>query len=155
VRSVILLAGFVSSQDARQKMQFELWRDLIRTDRQAMARFILITGFSPDFLSNLSGTAISEAIRDIVANNNWEGMARQVELDLTIDVRDRAQRITKPALVIGCTHDHMVPPAHAKELAALIPGARYREMTTGHLAPLEQPEALTELVLDFLRGERA
>jgi pimeloyl-ACP methyl ester carboxylesterase len=154
VRSVVLLAGFVSSHDARQKMQFELWRDLIRTDRRAMAHLILITGFSPDFLSNLSDTAINEAVADIVSNNNWEGMVRQVELDLTIDVRDQAQRITKPALVIGCRHDHMVPPAHAKELAALIRGARYREMATGHLAPLEQPEELATLVLDFLHGER-
>ncbi|MGO4683533.1 alpha/beta fold hydrolase [Hyphomicrobium sp. 2TAF46] len=153
VRSVVLLAGFVSSTDARQAMQFELWRDLIRTDRRAMARFILITGFSPDFLSGLSRAAISEAVDEIVANNNWDGMARQVELDLTIDVRDQAQRIARPALVIGCVHDHMVPSARARELAALIPNARYVEMETGHLAPLEQPEEFARLVLDFLADD--
>lgn len=155
VRSVVLLAGFVSSADARQTMQFELWRDLIRTDRRAMARFILITGFSPDFLSGLGNTAIGTAVDEIVANNNWEGMARQVELDLTIDVRDQARRIAKPALVIGCIHDHMVPPVHARELAALIPGSRYVEMATGHLAPLEKPDQFAGLVLDFLRGDLA
>jgi pimeloyl-ACP methyl ester carboxylesterase len=154
VRSVVLLAGFASSTDARQTMQFELWRDLIRTDRQAMARFILITGFSPDFLSGLGHAAIREAVDEIVANNNWDGMARQVELDLTIDVRDQAQRIARPAQVIGCIHDHMVPSTHARELAALIPGARYVEMATGHLAPLEQPEEFARLVLDFLADDR-
>jgi pimeloyl-ACP methyl ester carboxylesterase len=151
VRSVTLLGGFASSLDARQTMQFELWRDLIRTDRRAMARFVLVTGFSPNFLSQMGDVAISEAVGDIVANNNWDGMARQVELDLTIDVRDQAKRVGKPALVIGCTHDHMVPPAHARELAALIPDARYVEMGSGHLAPLEKPDEFADLVLDFLR----
>lgn len=154
VRSVVLLAGFVSSTDARQATQFELWRDLIRTDRRAMARFILLTGFSPDFLSGLGLAAISEAVDEIVTNNNWEGMARQVDLDLTIDVRDQAQRIARPTLVIGCVNDHIVPSAHARELASLVPGSRYVEMATGHLAPLEKPEEFARLVLDFLADDR-
>jgi 3-oxoadipate enol-lactonase len=155
VRSVILLAGFASGEDLRQKMQFELWRDLIHSDRKSMARLVLLTGFSPDFLSGLGDAAVVENIEAIVSSNNWEGMARQVELDLTIDVRDQARRIAKPVLVIGCTHDHMVPAEYARQLAALIPGARYAKMETGHLAPLEQPARFVELVSDFLRGQAA
>jgi pimeloyl-ACP methyl ester carboxylesterase len=120
-----------------------------------MARFILITGFSPDFLSGLGDAAIDASVDDIVVSNNWAGMARQVELDLTIDVRDQARRITTPSLVIGCAHDHMVPSAHARELAGLIPNARYVEMATGHLAPLERPEEFARLLLDFLRSDPA
>ncbi|PRG77675.1 alpha/beta hydrolase [Burkholderia multivorans] len=152
VRSVVLLAGFASSEDPRQKMQFELWRDLIRSDRESMARLVLLTGFSPDFLSHLDDATITENVEAIVRNNNWEGMALQVELDLTIDVSEPARRITRPALVIGCIHDHMVPAAHVRRLAALIPGARYVEMPTGHLALLEQPARFVALVSDFLRG---
>jgi 3-oxoadipate enol-lactonase len=152
VRSVVLLAGFASSSDSRQKMQFELWRDLIQSDRTLMARLVLLTGFSPDFLSRLGDAAVAETIEAIVRDNNWEGMARQVELDLKIDVTNQARRITRPVLIIGCTHDHMVPAAHARQLAALIPGARYAEMDTGHLAALEQPARFIALVSDFLRG---
>jgi 3-oxoadipate enol-lactonase len=155
VRSVVLLAGFASSGDSRQKMQFELWRDLIRADRRSMARLVLLTGFSPAFLSALGDAAVAESIEAIVSGNNWEGMARQVELDLTIDVRDQVQRIAKPVLVIGCTHDHMVPDAHARQLAALIPGSRYAEMETGHLAALEQPARFVALITDFLRRPAA
>jgi pimeloyl-ACP methyl ester carboxylesterase len=72
-----------------------------------------------------------------------------------MDVRDQARRIKKPVLVIGCTHDHMVPAAHARQLASLIPGARYAEMTTEHLAALEQPAEFVALVSDFLRGHAA
>jgi 3-oxoadipate enol-lactonase len=104
----------------------------------------------------LSDAAIAENIDAIVNNNNWEGMARQIELDLTIDVRDQAGRIAKPVLVIGCLHDHMVPSSHARQLAALIPGAQYAEMATGHFAPVEQPAEFVALMSDFLlRGRVA
>ena len=153
VRSVILLAGLATSADARMTLQFDLWRDLIRSDRRAMARLLLITGFSPDFLARTDYSTALQIIEDIVATNNWEGMARQVELNLTIDVRDQARRVTKPTLVIGCTHDYMVPPAHARSLAGLIPGARYLEIPTGHLATLERPDELAQSVLEFVGGD--
>jgi len=97
VRSVVLLAGFTSSTDPRQTMQFELWRDLITLDRHAMARFILLTGLSSEFLSKLGPDAIAEAAAQITANNNWDGMARQVELDLTIDLAPTARRALSKA----------------------------------------------------------
>ena len=149
VRSIVLLAG-VTSGDSRLRLQFELWRDLIRTDRRALARLVLLTGFSPDFLAGWSQQQIDETIEMILVTNRWEGMARQVELDLTLDIRQYVSRITQPALVIGCTHDHMVPSAHARALAASIPGARYVEMATGHLAPLERPDEFVQLTKDFL-----
>lgn len=155
VRAVVLLAGFASSEDGRMQLEFGLWRDLIHSDRRAMARLVLLTGFRPDFLASLSPQQIEENIEAIIAGNQWEGMGRQVELDLALDVREQIRSIAKPTLVIGCTHDHMVPPAHARALAAAIPGARYAELDSGHLAPLERPDEFAQLVKDFLRtGER-
>lgn len=154
VRALILLAGFASGADARMQLEFGLWRDLIRSDRRAMARLVLLTGFSPDFLAGLSPEQIEESVAAIVAGNQWEGMGRQVELDLSLDVREQLKRITCPTLVIGCTHDQMVPPAHARALAAAIAGAGYAEVNSGHLAPLECPDAVAQWVIDFLgRGE--
>jgi len=152
VRKVVLLGAFLDGTDARQRMQFGLWNDLIRTDRPAMARLVLLTGFSPPFLSSLGSAGIADAVASIVAGNDWEGMARQVDLDLTIDVAPAARRIEKPVLVVGCTYDHMVPPAQARDVAAAIPGARYAELPTGHLAALEQPDAFVALLDSFLRG---
>lgn len=155
VRRVVLLGAFLSSGDARQKMQFGLWNDLIRADRQAMARFVLLTGFSPAFLSSLGDQGIADSIDAIVNGNDWDGMARQVDLDLAVDVTESARRIDKPVLVIGCTHDQMVPPTEAQAAAAEIPGARYAELPTGHLAPVEQPEAFIALLDDFLRDRHS
>ncbi|MCM2477518.1 alpha/beta hydrolase [Rhizobium sp. CG5] len=155
VRSLILLAGFASADDPRLKLQFQLWRDLIKTDRRAMARLILLTGFSPDALASLGADGVDQAVEATLDGANWEGMGRQVELDLTIDVRQDAARITAPTLVIGCTHDHMVPPSHAKALAKAIAGSRYAELPTGHLAPMEQPDVFAALTIAFLREQKA
>lgn len=153
VRSVTLIAGFADSADPRHRLEMELWRDLLRTDRRSMARLLLLTGFSPDFLSRIDPDTTLQIVEEIVAKNNWEGMARQVELNLSLDVRDQAQRITKPAFVIGCKHDQMVPPAHARRLVDIIPDARYLEVETGHLATMERPEEIARLVLDFVNGD--
>ncbi|WP_110650368.1 alpha/beta fold hydrolase [Salinicola peritrichatus] len=153
VRSLILMAGFASSKDPRQKLQFELWRDLIAMDRNAMARLILLTGFSPDALVVLGTEGVRQAMAGTLTGTDWEGMARQVELDLSIDVTESIARIAAPTLVIGCTHDQMVPPSHAKALAAAIPSARYVELPTGHLAPMEQPQAFMNLIVPFLREQ--
>lgn len=149
VRSLVLLAGFLTP-DPRLKLEFELWRDLIATDRRAMARLVLLTGFSPDAISQMGFDGVQQAAEETFRNADWDGMARQVELDLDIDVSDTPGRIRSPTLVIGCTHDHMVAPSHARALASAIAGAGYAELPTGHLAPMERPDLLTEQLRSFL-----
>ncbi|AUG99042.1 alpha/beta hydrolase [Prodigiosinella confusarubida] len=151
VRSAILLAGFSSSKDSRIKLEFELWRDLIKTDRAALAKIILLTGFSPEFISSMSDEEIQENINLIVSENQWEGMARQVELDLNVDIISNVGKIIKPTLVIGCTHDHLVPVQHAVALAELIPSATYTEIPSGHLAVHECPDLLVNIIRDFIQ----
>lgn len=150
VRRVILLGAFLSSKDPRQKIQFELWRDLIRTDRDALSRLILLTGFSPDFITKQGHDGVSVIIDSFISGINWEGMARQVELNLSIDVSEAASRIEKPTLIIGCSHDHIVPSAQAKSVVNTIKGAQYAELNTGHLANIESPEKFILLLRNFL-----
>ncbi|QKV18568.1 alpha/beta fold hydrolase [Oricola thermophila] len=149
VRSLILLAGF-AAPDAYLRLEFELWRELIARDREAMARLVLLTGFSPDTVAAWGTEGVAHAVRETHDNAKWDGMARQVELDLTVDVSDALPRISARSLVIGCLHDRMVPVSHPRAMAARIPGAEYRELPTGHLAPMERPDLLAGLVRDFL-----
>jgi 3-oxoadipate enol-lactonase len=68
-----------------------------------------------------------------------------------LDLRPRLGDIRNPALVACGALDQTTPPALARELAAHIPGAAYREIPgSGHCPMLEQPEALVELVWEFL-----
>lgn len=149
VRSLTLLAGFASGRDTRFALQSALWRDLIGHDPRQFARLIILTGLSPQALSSFQESDVKLWIDAICSNNDWEGISRQIVLDATLDVSALLPRLSVPTLSIGCEHDHMVPPQHARQLASAIPGARYRELPCGHLAPFEQPDAFLELLNDF------
>lgn len=147
VRSLVLVAGFAGGPESRSALQFGLWRDLIRNDRESMARLLLLTGFSPAFLSAQDATALAKRQAAVLRFTNWDGMLRQTELDMTLDIRDRLAAIQAPTTVIGGSQDQMVPPALVRGFAAAIPGARYQEIDSGHLIPLEQPALLATQIL--------
>lgn len=149
VTSLILVAGF-AKLDPRLKLQFELWRDLIALDATAMARLIILTGFTPDVVSSWGFDGAEQAVQDIVETMNWPGMTRQVNVDLELDVSDAAAKVRSPTLIIGGQHDHMVPPSHSKALAATIGNAAYIELPTGHLAPIERADLVAREIRDFL-----
>lgn len=149
VRSLTLLAGFASGRDTRFALQSQLWLDLIRHDPRQFARLIILTGLSPQAVSSFQESDVRLWEDAICANNDWEGISRQIGLDATLDVSAILPAIRVPTLSIGCTHDHMVPPQHARHLAATIAGARYHELSCGHLAPFEQPDAFLEALNDF------
>ena len=55
-----------------------------------------------------------------------------------------------PTLVICGTNDVLTPPAEARRIARLIPGARLEMLEgAGHMAMLEQSEAVDRLITDF------
>ncbi|MEO9901314.1 alpha/beta hydrolase [Nisaea sp.] len=151
VKSLILLAGFQSADDVRARLQFGLWEHLIRTDREAMARLVMMTGFSSAALAAMGEEGVREAVAMIASTSNWDGMARQIALDLKIDVREEVQRLRQPVLVVGCRQDQMIPPLHSEFLAEAIVGAERAELDSGHLAPMECPDELAVLVSGFLR----
>jgi len=69
------------------------------------------------------------------------------------DQRDRAEHTRIPTLVLCGTEDKVTPPSLSRELAHLIPGARYEAIDrAGHLTNLEQAEAFNTLVSAFIRG---
>jgi 3-oxoadipate enol-lactonase len=155
VRALVLLAGFASGRDTRFALQSALWRDLIQHDPRSFAGLIVLTGLSPQVVSALSEEALKGWIDAICENNDWDGILRQIDLDSCLDVTPLLSQIRAPTLSIGCTHDHMVPPQHARALATAISGARYAELESGHLAPFEQPEAFVKLLLEFVGSAKS
>ena len=67
------------------------------------------------------------------------GLERHCDLNTRIDLTGVAPAIRAPTLVLGCTHDWIVPIDRARALAALIDGATFDELESGHLAVLEGP----------------
>lgn len=69
------------------------------------------------------------------------------------DSRPGLPRIACPTLVVVGADDVLTPPERAEEMAALIPDVRLEVVSTcGHLSTLEQPEAVSALMADWLWG---
>lgn len=64
----------------------------------------------------------------------------------------RLHRISVPALVVAPSDDRLIPVAHARRYAELIPGARFTEVPdSGHAMYFERPAEFAGAVTSFLR----
>jgi 3-oxoadipate enol-lactonase len=69
-----------------------------------------------------------------------------------MDLRGGLPSIAAPTLVISGEQDPSTPPSHQAEIAAAVPGARHEVFDpAGHLAAVERPEEINQLILEFLR----
>jgi 3-oxoadipate enol-lactonase len=67
------------------------------------------------------------------------------------DLRPELGAIRAPALVLKGPLDRYTPVAWSKEIAALIPGARYVEIAgTGHCSHISMPEVFNRTLLGWL-----
>ncbi|SOY60629.1 3-oxoadipate enol-lactonase [Cupriavidus taiwanensis] len=66
------------------------------------------------------------------------------------DLRAAIGGIATPTLVIAGSGDLPTPPRDGVFLAQTIPGAHYVELEAAHISNLEQAEAFSKVVLDFL-----
>ena len=63
----------------------------------------------------------------------------------------RLYRLTAPALLVWAARDRLLPSAYAARWRELVPQAQLAEVEgSGHMLPLEQPEAVAKALLDFL-----
>ncbi len=108
------------------------------------------------------GAAVSERIKQMGVQSLREMVPTTLLGDYracdSFSVRDRLGEITAPALVIGSLADRMVPEKLVRELADGLPDADLHWLRQGgHMLPVEQPEAVSELILRWLaqfhRGE--
>jgi 3-oxoadipate enol-lactonase len=71
------------------------------------------------------------------------------------EMQDELTRLRCPALVIGATYDRTRPPATAKAVADVIPGARYIEVATGHYMAAQTPDLIFDCIDAFLNAVNA
>jgi pimeloyl-ACP methyl ester carboxylesterase len=150
IGKVILLAGFTSTEDARSQLQFRMWKEMAETTPKLLAEIFLFTAFSPAFMTGMSNCMMCDTVDAIFKTTDWEGAARQIDLDLRINVMEEARTMQQETLVIGCIHDYIIPVSHSRKLIKTIPAARYAEMETGHAGCVENPLQFISLVDAFL-----
>lgn len=150
VVKVVLMNTNARADTEEHKVRRKALVELSRTGR--------FKGVTPRLLPNLinqkhlENTAITDVIFDMaerVGQRHFE--SQQMLIMNRPDSRDVLPTITQPTLVIGGVDDRIVPPDVITEMANAIPGARLEILDDcGHLAPLEQAEAVTGLVMGFL-----
>ena len=107
----------------------------------------MLTGYAPE----LRGDGARYATFRARWLGNDPGSFAEIYRMLTrLDMEDELRALACPVLVIGGTYDRVRPPAAAEAVAKLIPGARYRELPTGHYMATATPELVADAVNDFL-----
>lgn len=78
-----------------------------------------------------------------------------------LDLMDRLADLPFPVLIVGAEDDRLVPASDLREMAARFPDATlqmFGEQTgqqTGHMIPLEAPQALADAMLAFMAANPA
>lgn len=129
-----------------------------RTRQVEMARAGRFEGIAqllfPRFVSAARhGDAALEAIvRTMAEDTGADAFVRQQTAIMSrVDSRPGLASIPCPTLVIVGADDSLTPPDRAAEIAAGIPGARRVVVPScGHLSTLEQPQAVTAALVEFL-----
>jgi non-heme chloroperoxidase len=94
-----------------------------------------------------------ELTRRLLAACDPETSRGAVRAVFDFDATARLGEVALPTLVVGGTRDVITRPRDARRLARSIPGARLEELDgAGHMAMLERPEELEELIVGFVRA---
>ncbi|WP_327682904.1 alpha/beta fold hydrolase [Kitasatospora sp. NBC_00458] len=153
VRSLLLLAGVAGGS-----RRFRLLADqavALAGQPALLAVQTLTAGFGRTWLDALPAEEFAALRAALAAAPVPAGFRWQFDLAARADVRAELAAVAVPTLVISTTEDGLVAPEQHRALAEGIPGARWAELTAGHLPMVEQLPGLRQLVLDFLTGPAA
>lgn len=89
-------------------------------------------------------------MRDMIASTPAEGYAACCEVVGTADLRPDLGSIRAPTLVVAGASDPAVPAPDVEALASGIPRCVVASVDAAHLANVEQPERVTELIVQHL-----
>jgi 3-oxoadipate enol-lactonase len=106
--------------------------------------------FTPGFRQRAPETIAR--MKTIFLATNPDGYTACCEAIATMDFRASNPRVTAPTLVIVGAQDAATPPVAGETIAQQIKGAKVASVDAAHIANVEQPQAYTKTVLDFLLG---
>jgi pimeloyl-ACP methyl ester carboxylesterase/DNA-binding CsgD family transcriptional regulator len=148
VSKLVFFSGYASRDDIPEATKRSLI-EFIRTNWRLGAQ-MLAGLFDP----HASGDEIAEYTRMQRAAASAEAAAIFLELDLDADCRDVLPLVEVPTLVLHRRGDRTVPFGRGRELAALLPNARFIPLTgDSHLPYLDDQRELMRALAGFLHGD--
>lgn len=100
--------------------------------------------------------AVIARAREIARRNDARGAAAMLRgMAQRVDATDIAEELSMPVRIIAGSQDQVVPAVESDSMAAAFPNARLHRLEgSGHVPMMEEPGALTRLLIDFLADER-
>ncbi len=135
----------------------ELWEERIKVateeGMEPLVEGVLARWFTEDFVS--ANPDKVEKAAQMLRDTHPEGYAACCAAIRDMDLRDRLGSISAPTLVISGSEDPATPPEHGQLIGDSIPGARFEVIpNVSHLANMEQPEWVTNEILNHLDAEQ-
>lgn len=145
VRKVVFFAGYVSRRDVPEVTRRSLV-EFARLNWPLAAQM-----FSGLIVPRGSGDEIAALSRQLRHAAEADVAADFLELELTADARPYLPGVTMPALVLHRRGDRTVPIGHGRELASLLPNARFVALSgDSHLPWMDEQRDLRRALAGFL-----
>jgi pimeloyl-ACP methyl ester carboxylesterase/DNA-binding CsgD family transcriptional regulator len=145
VRKIVFFGGCVSRDDVPEATRRSLV-DFVRTNWTLAAQ--MLAGL---FAPHASGDEIAALSRYLRRSADADVAAAFLELDLASDARATLPGVTVPALVVHRRGDRTVPISRGRELAALLPNARFVTLSgDSHLPHMDDQRDLQRALAGFL-----
>jgi len=104
--------------------------------------------------AHLDDPSIAGVIRQMSLDLGKDTMLAQFAASMErADLMERLGELRCPLMIVGAQDDAMVRSADLRAMAQQVPGARLEIVGgSGHMIPLEAPEGLRDVLVDFYRG---
>jgi len=129
----------------------DIWDARIKAVREGGMQAIVDATMQRFFSTDKQDTTWAQSIRVVLLGTDPKGYAACCAALRDADTRASLNKISVPTLVIGSEKDPSTPwEGNGSVLARDIPNAKAVRLQTAHLSNLEQPQAFTAAMLDFL-----
>jgi pimeloyl-ACP methyl ester carboxylesterase len=148
VRGLILADTQVAADDAAASVA----RELLAHEVLAGGMEVLVERQLPRLVAPSAPLQVRTRLAAMIRANPPAGAAAALRgMALRVDARDILARFGGPTLVVVGAEDGITPPAKARAMADLVPGAMLVEIPgAGHLANVEAPAAFNAALRTFL-----
>lgn len=155
LRSLILVSTSADPEPRDHLPKYKLLNFLTRWfGPWAVARQVMPIMFSKGFLTDPVRAQLREEWRQHFLNNDRTGVTRAVNGVIYRDgIYDLLPNITVPTLIMAGENDIATTPDRSERMRTQIPNAQMVTIPrTGHMSPVEEPDAVNTALTDFLAG---
>lgn len=151
-----LALGLIASQagadtEEGQQNRYKLVEKVVAKGSKVVAEAMLPKLFAPDLPIE---APIIEPVRKLILDTQLAGIVGSLQgMAVRPDSGALLPKITIPVLILAGDQDQIIPPNKAKAMAAAMKTATLTMVAhAGHMPMLEQPEATTTALFNFLSG---